>query len=282
MTMTAISPEDTVASPVTAAPPFDLSGNLRWIRVGDLVVLPQAQREFRPYWVRELVLRFDPDAFGLLEVSERNGVYNLVDGQHRAAAVIQLWGKEQKVQCVLHTGLSEREEALLFLSKNNTLTVGSFDKFRVAVTAGMPVETEIAEVIEKLNITIAKRKGSIWATTTLRQLHRLGGPALLHRTLNLIITTYGEQALEASTIRGIGAMLHRYSTTIDDTVIISRLSAVHGQYAALLGRAEVLRRATRKPRWECIACAVVDTVNWNSGKHGGLRLPGWWRTGDLR
>jgi len=107
-------------------------------------VSPPAQREYLPAHASALAARFDPDAVGILVVNvHADGIPYLVDGQHRRAAAIMRDYGEQKVQCECYHGLSEAEEAELFLQRNYRRIVRAFDNFRFVITAQRPTETAV-------------------------------------------------------------------------------------------------------------------------------------------
>ncbi len=103
------------------------------VPLGKMTTSRRVQRELKLHRVNELIANFDLDVFGHPAVSWRDGVYYIIDGQHRIAALKEWLGKGweiQKIECRVYQGMSEAEEADMFDRLNDTLIVSSFDKFK--------------------------------------------------------------------------------------------------------------------------------------------------------
>jgi hypothetical protein len=220
--------------------------------------------------------------FGLPVVNKRTDDtwYYCVDGQHRIAAVKSWLGAEwekQSVTCRLYEGMTEKEEAKMFLILNDTLTVSSFSKFLVGVTAGDKVACAIKKITEAggLSITREKIPGALSAVATLvRVYNRADGPTLA-RCLHISHDAFGDPGLVTPVIDGIARVCERYNGTIDDATAISRLSSMRGGVGALLARAELVRQQLGKPLADCVAAATIEALNARRGGRGG-KLPSYW------
>lgn len=257
---------------------IDRDARLRWVPLEQMRVNPQAQRELRPAWVAKLAAEFSPEQMGAPVVSHRGDWYYLIDGAHRIAALKLFLGdwEGQQAQCWTYDGLTEAQEAELFLKLNDTLTVRSFDKFKVAVQAGRTTEADIDRIVRAAGLRISQDRssGGISATGTLVRVYARG-PAVLARVLRIIRDAYGEPGLEGPVIDGIGLLCQRYDGQLDEHNAIERLSSAHGGVSGLLSRAGQLRQNTGSPHAQCVAAAAVELINRGSG---GRKLPNWWRT----
>jgi hypothetical protein len=253
---------------------------LRWVPLNLIKVNPLAQRELNTARVDKLTTEFDPEQFGVPTVSARDTWYFVIDGQHRIEAYKQWNGdgrwESQQIQCWTYEGLSEEQEADVFLKLNDTLTVNAFAKFRVGVRAGRAEEVDIERIVrtESLRISQAKGNGAVSAVGTLKKVYQRAGGDNLARALRIARDAYGDPGLEAVVIEGLGLLCHRYNGDLDDIRVVQRLSTAHGGLAALLGKAENLRKQTGNPRGHCVAAAAVDIIN---GSRGGRKLPSWWK-----
>lgn len=258
---------------------FEREARLRWVPMSTIKINPLAQRDLNQARVDYLVANFDPEQVGNPTVSERDGSFYCIDGQHRIEALKQWLGdwKDQTIQCWTYAGLSEEDEAEKFLKLNDTLTVAIFPRYRAAITAGRAEETDIERVVraQGLVVTLDKVPGAVHAVGTLKRVYRRGGPKTLGRSLRIIRDAYGDAGLEASVIDGFGYLCHRYNGELDDTVAVQRLSAANGGVNGLLGHAEKIRRETGKPKGQCVAAAAVEFINRG---RGGKKLPSWWKS----
>jgi hypothetical protein len=258
---------------------IERKARLRWVPLTQMRVNPLAQRDLNPARVSGLAAAFDVEQMGNPTVSHRGGWYYLVDGQHRIEA-LKCWlgsWEDQQVQCWTYEGLTEAAEAELFLTLNDTLTVGAFAKFKVAVQAGRDAEADVDRIVRALGLRITRGSGGICAVATLRRVYTRGGPAVLSRALRIIRDAYGEAGLDGPVIDGIGLVCQRYDGDLSEQRAIQRLSSAHGGVSGLISRAGQLRQQTGSPAAQCVAAAAVEVINRGSG---GRKLPGWWRNGQ--
>lgn len=260
------------------------AAHLRWVPLGKMRVNPVAQRELRSYWVADILARFDPERYTPPTVNEReDGWFNIINGQHSTEAYKQWLGEghweDQFVQCWAYVGMTDEEEADMFLDLNKMLGIAALPKFRAAVKAGRPIECDVDRIVraQGLRVSADKSDGAIGAVGTLvRVYNRAGGPTL-GKALRIIRDSYGDPGLEALVIDGVGLLCQRYNGDIDDVRVIARFRAVSGGVHGLLNRAETLRKQTGNPKPHCVAAAAVDIIN--AGK-GGKKLPSWWKPSE--
>jgi hypothetical protein len=254
------------------------SGHPRWVPLSRMRVNPLAQRELRPARVAKLAACFDLEQMGLPTVSHRGDWYYLLDGQHRIAALKQWLGTwdGQQVQGWTYEGLSEAEEAEVFLRLNDVLAVDAFAKFKVSVQAGRAEEADVDRIVRAQGLRIAHSRvgGGIAAVSTLRRVYARGGAAVLARALRIIRDAYGDAGLDGPVIDGIGLVCQRYDGQLSDERAVQRLSSAHGGVSGLLSRAGQLRRTTGSAPAQCVAAAAVEAINRGSG---GKKLPTWWK-----
>lgn len=256
------------------------TARLRWVPLSRLRVNPLAQREINPARVDKLAADFDPEQFGAPTVNQRTEWFFVIDGQHRIEAYKAWLGdgawEDQQIQCWTYEGLTEGEEAEVFLKLNDTLAVAALAKFRIGVQAGRSEETDVDRIVRAQGLVVSRDKteGAIGAVGTLmRVYHRAGGP-VLGRALRIIRDSYGDPGLEAPVIDGIGMLCQRYNGDIEDARAVNRLASISGGVHGLLNKAETLRKQTGNPRSHCVAAAAVDIIN--AGR-GGKKLPSWWK-----
>lgn len=252
---------------------MERNGHLRWVAVADIHVNPRAQRDLRPGWAAQIAAEFDPDRFLPPLLSHRGNRYYVIDGQHRIEAIRLMGWEDQQVQCWVYDGLTESEEADLFLWHNNRKSVGAFDKFQTAVVAERDTETDINRVVLLQGLKVAHGSpGSIAAVGALRKVHA-HGPDVLGRTLRIVRDAYGDDGFKGEVISGIGLMCARYNGELAEDAAVAKLSNARGGLGALMTKSHALRKQLGRPMPHCVAGAAVEIIN--SGK-GGKKLPNWW------
>lgn len=249
-----------------------------WVPLGLLRIAESSQRKFSQAHADYLLANFNLKMLGLPVASARDGVFYVVDGQHRVDALKRHLGdgwEAFKVECECYEGLSESEEADLFDRLNTRKTVNAFDRFKVRVTAKRELESEVDAVVRGLGLCVSRDKigGAVGAVGTLCRVLTRSDAETLSKALRTIRDAYGDVGFDASVIDGIGHMYQRYNGTIDESRAVNQLAHLRGGVGGLLGRAEVLRKQTGNSKSHCVAAAAVDV--YNTGR-GGRKLPSWW------
>ena len=102
---------------------------IRDLPVGILRVDRKYQRNLDRAWVKEIADDLDPRLLGPVHVSYRDGCFWVIDGQHRKYAIEMKYNDpDQPVECIVHHGSSEKDEARLFIllnTKRKELSRGS-------------------------------------------------------------------------------------------------------------------------------------------------------------
>jgi hypothetical protein len=261
---------------------IDRVSRKQWVPIGLMRVAPQCQRVLTASWVKHLAENFDPEQLGLLVVNKRDGFFYLIDGQHRKEALAEIGYGDQQVECEIYEGLTEAEEAEMFLRRNDQLTVTALAKFKVGITAGRPTEVAINTIVTALGLKVGNHKtiGCISAVGTLTRVYHRDGPDMLCRALTILRDAYGQQGFEKRLIDGIAMLCHRYNGDLDDKTAITKLATVIGGVNGLLGKADILERTTQASAAQCVAAAAVDIYNRKPRPKGpgGKSLPNWWGT----
>lgn len=256
-------------------------GSIKQVRLDQMHITSRhAQREkINEARVDYLVSRFDFDQFGTPVLSERDGAFYIIDGQHRIEALKRWLGADWEsstIPCYVYEGLTEAEEAEKFLSMNDVLTVNAFDKFRVSVSAGRADEVHIHNIVLGAGLCISRDKieGAISCVGTLRRVYFRSDGQTLARALRIARDAFGDAGFEARVIDGLGHLAQRYNGVLDEGAAVSRLGKTRGGVNGLLNKAEVLHKQTGNAKAQCVAAAAVDIIN--SGR-GGKKLPSWWK-----
>ncbi len=243
-----------------------------------MIVSDLSQRTRNDARVDHLLNDFDIDQIGYPVVSEREGHFFIIDGQHRIEALKRWLGagwESQKIACAVYSELTHAQEAEMFLRHNDVLQVNAFAKFNVACSAGREVEVAIRKCVEAQGLHVAQggTPGSIGAVGTLVRVFNRSNAQTLGRSLRIIRDAFGDAGLEAVVIDGMAHLCKRYNGLMDEDFAKQKLGATRGGVKGLLNRAEEIRLRTGGTRGHSIAAASVEIIN--SGK-GGKKLPSWW------
>lgn len=237
----------------------------KWIAVKYLsVVWAASQRTFDPKHSRAIATEFDPDMFGILSVTLPNGdgIYHVIDGQHRKDAVQQLFGDEEKVPCNIFDATDPARAAEIFDRINTGRKSPSpIDRFKIRVTAKNVVESSVAHIVRNHGFKIASgsERGTISAVSALVAVHKRFGSVALGKTLDMIHQTWGDDrhAYDAPLLRGFAAFLAEYRGHIKDERLI-RVVQKDVSPGRLLGMAKTLREANRVSLADGVKLALVQ------------------------
>lgn len=179
---------------------------------------------------RKIENDFDPGLVGTLIVSDRGkGKYAIVDGQTRAAAILNLSSEDKAplgVPCLVYHGLTRADEASLFARLQlERRGIASAHRFRAAIVAGDPEAIAIEEIAGDAGFPIGPAgNGNLSAVAALEKVYRRG-PDLLRRTLVILRAAWPDVVPSGDVIRGLGLLLSQ-DTSIDDERLTDRLAAV--------------------------------------------------------
>lgn len=251
------------------------AASIRLVPLGRMNVTPAAQRKYQPQHARDMADDFDLEGMGYPVLNFRDSVWWVVDGQHRVAALRILgFGDDDVIECECYFGLTQKQEADLFLRRARSKAIHVIDKFRIGVTAGWDEETAIQKIVDELGLKIGFGAGKIAAVGTLRRLYVEGGAAGLGRTLLIVREAYGEEGFSASMISGVGAVIQRYKNNVDTARLVTALTKAAGSAAGIEQKADVLQRSTGNSKAICVGAAIVQTYNRTKGR----KLTDWWKT----
>lgn len=254
---------------------IQVSSQLRWVRLDQMKVNPQAQRALSQAWVDELAKDFNPDLMGFVHVSYRDGWYYIVDGQHRVQAAIAWLGSDQAVQCHVYEDLTNSQEAELFLELNKTRKQGPMGSYKVALTAGYPVQTDVDRIARSLDLRIgtSKELEEIGCVTVLLNTYRKHGPGSLSFALRVIRDAYGYDGFKREFINALALIKDRYGNAVDEEKLVMRLTKKG--IVELKRQARTYREASGNPADQCHAHVMVTFYNQGNGQ----RIDPWWNLG---
>jgi hypothetical protein len=239
----------------------------------------EAQRSYRESHAREYADNFDLEALGYPVVNHRDGIFYLVDGQHRVMAMRLIGWEDQQIECECFESLSEREEAELFLKRNKRRNVRSFEAFVVAVKAGREAECDVNRIVmgQGLKVSEDMQDGSVQAVGALMYVYTHYGAKVLSKTLRIARDAYAKdhEAFRGALVQGLGAVCGKYDGKVEEAAAIRQLSRAPGGPLGVIGKAQILKRQVGSPVTTCVSAVVVDFLN--AGVPARQRLTNWWR-----
>lgn len=264
--------------------PATRSTRLATVNAHDLKVNPVAQRDFKHSWAEHILANFDINKFQRPHVNKRtDGTLYVLEGQHGTWAYREKFAVEGEsnlpIQVELYDGLTEAEEAEYFLSLNDKKVVDAYSKFKVAVTAGRAVESDIDRIVRvnRCRVTsMTTQEGAISAVTALIQIYNRAGAANLSATIRILRDSFGDGGYDRANLLGLSAVIARYNLT--DLDLVAALIKIPRGSKGLAQQAALNRQTFGCTIVEATAAALVDA--YNKGKRGRAKVPSWWTAGE--
>lgn len=240
----------------------------KWIPVGDMsVVMVEAQRSLSRRKVERLKEEFDPNAFGALAVCKPNGRehYHIIDGQHRATAIREMYGDGERVPCIVIPAKSVEEAAESWLKINSDRAAPqALDKFNVGVVAGRTAEVVVNEIIVDagFRVDVSSHDGCFAAVGSALKIYTQYGPEVLRETLRVITRAWGHKrdAVTNGILKGVAKVLHDHEGEVDANKLADKISKSYTP-ASLTGAAKTAREMFRGSVSGNVATCLVQTYN---------------------
>lgn len=194
--------------------------------VKSLLIDPQTQRTLNERRAQSIADNLVREAIGSIVVSRReSGEDFIVDGMHRHR-VCGLVGIEE-MTCEVHMGLSQQQEAVLFLIKNREASKpNALDEYKVGLTAGLPLFVDTDTALRKRNLEVGTTSAnSIGAVAGILRITAEYGPDILDRTLTVAEQAWGRtaQTWDGMLLGGIGMFLGRHGADIKDSDLARKI-----------------------------------------------------------
>lgn len=261
------------------------NSKIKTVKLSELRISTAAQREFDHNWGNELAETFDIDKVGTFTVSHRDGIYWIVDGQHRFHG-LTTWAKAEfgddwgdwTIQVWTHEGLNEQKEAELFLAFNKRKNVSGYDKFKVGITADLPVPTDINRVVLQLGLRVAndRRVNSVSAVGTMERIYLAGGASLLCKALQTLRDAWSGEDFSSQALHGVSLFISRYEGRYKPERLVKQLSSLQNGAKSLKQRAYIIKESFGGTY--AVAHAAAITEQYNKGLRGTASLGSWWKS----
>lgn len=252
----------------------------RWLPISELRTDPKVNRPLEQRRVERIRDSFDASLLGVIIVAEDNG-YIILDGQHRVAALTELWDSTRKIEAKVYSGLTIPQMAEMFVGLNDAKKPHPIQIFMKRETAGDPVAVTIGKMVRDhgLEINLRSQDGHITAVNALDKVYHGFGkngasPELLDNVLSVALGAWGRtsNAVRSETLVGLGLVLSRDGNLIDKSALIQKLSVRHAGAAGVIADAKQLRNARGGSLANNVADVIVATYNKGRVKN---RLPNW-------
>jgi len=175
-------------------------------------------------------------ALQVLTVNYKDGIYRVIDGQHRIDFLKQKGRKT--APCLIYKDKTIEEEAEAFVSiQNNHYRMTAIQTFQRKLLYNDPDAIAIKNIVESLGLSISKNarggKGTskckeISAIGVVQNIYKDGGEDVLYNALNFVTTLWGDEknALQGNVIRGASVFYAKYKSLINIEIVMKELKTI--------------------------------------------------------
>ncbi len=235
------------------------------------------QRQLDEYWVQCIVRDFAWSRFKPVTVSWRDDGFFIIDGQHRVEAARRLGYGKWKIPVVVYIGLTEGQEAKLFVELNrDQKRPNKRQELSAALAYNDPEAVAIKQIVEgcgyRLNLGTGRNVGgrTIGSVGTLMMIHSWGA-GTLQRTLQALADAYGVNAEPSGQmIHGLASFISRYRTLYDHDVLVRKMRDETA--AAVEAQGTSIKRMFGGTVWDGTGRYILKLYNT---KLRTTRLPEW-------
>lgn len=191
------------------------------------------QNVFDQSIVDKIVNEFKKSLLRPLEVSYRDGQYNVIDGKHRLTGIKEiekLTGVKIPVPCWVHYGLTAEGECKLFVDlENEKRTIGSMELYKAAYEANDDYTVNFVDTIRNVGFIFdfcsTSKNGRIHMTTTPSKILDKLGQVDFERFLTLLYNSWNgdKDFLSQRFLNGFCNFYENYRNDIDDKLFVKRL-----------------------------------------------------------
>lgn len=245
----------------------------KWIPLNELSVDSTVQRPLDETRAERMAEALDLSLLGVIEVSARgNGSHHVMDGQHRVTALRLAGYHSELVECKVHNGLGESDEAARFIGLNTFRSPRAFDRFKVRIKAGDPVAVGVDRILMEFGwkLVAGSTDGCFTAVQAAERVYsgfgtsdKELGPENLRSALGVITEAWGRSPINANghMVAGLGLFFARYGAQIDKPALVKRLAQYPGGADNYLGKARGIRDFRGGTLARCIAELTTDLYN---------------------
>jgi hypothetical protein len=252
-------------------------GTPRYLRVSSLTTDPRYERPLNMAAVRRIAAEFDPDAVGMLYVSHRaDGTDVILDGQHRAKALVLMQWEDQMVPCFVYENMTVEDEARVFrIINEGRRRLTALDLFRARVTEREPEALDLHNIfqMEGLRPGTGSSPNIVQCMSAVQKIYKESGREILRDVLNIAANTWGRadnSSLQSPIVLALALILAEYGQTLDRAAFITRISTITPN--AWVGRARAIKSSMGGNTETCMAVAMIGY--YNERKRTG-RIPDW-------
>ena len=227
----------------------EMFGKEEWLRISDIKIDIEVQRELQEAHVQNIIRKFDPTAFGRITVSKReDGFYYCTNGQHRLRALERMGF--DLCPCIVVNLCSLKDEGQNFIKINEqSAKVSNIDKYRIGVSSEVREWLLVKEALDFCGLKVTTGEGGVSCVSVIYKIlnaskletSRQRDMEAMKKSLYILKTLYGIKGINNSVLQGMFIFVRTHIMSGDTTVTetINRLKNTN--YKEFVSKANSLK-----------------------------------------
>ena len=262
-----------INKPATERFTKEMFGKEEWVKISDIKVDIEVQRELQESHVQNIIRKFDPTAFGRVTVTQRDdGKYYCTNGQHRVRALERM-GFDY-CPCIVVNLCSLKDEGQNFIKINEqSAKVSNIDKYRIGVSSEVREWLLVKEALDFCGLKVATGEGGVSCVSVIYKIlnsskletSRQRDMEAMKKSLYILKTLYGIKGITNSVLQGMFIFVKTHIMSGDTTVndVISRLTG--SNYKEFSSKANSLKDSNGGKGKVASYIAYLMFVEYNRG-----------------
>jgi hypothetical protein len=238
------------------------------VKVKDLYIDMQYQREPNVNKVSKIARNFNPDALGVIICSLReDGKVAVIDGGHRVAALNLMGMTDLCVKALVYIDLTIEEEAKIFtLMNDNRTKPKTADLFKAEVIANDSKSLGLHNLMTSLGLVASNAPGNnkIRCIGTLKEVYNGAGFYHTKLALESLKTSFGDHSssFNADAITAIAIISKRYGDKIDKKLLIKSLQRFENIDALINKAKSIMSISKTSMKYSTLPFIIVESYNF--------------------
>jgi len=187
------------------------------------------QRGLNTGFAKSIAAEWDVNKAGVIVASYRDGVYRVIDGQHRVYAA-RIKGV-LVLMCMVRHGLSHEQESELFIALNKRRKgLLAYDYYNASLIAKQGEALNINAIATKNGFTVSRGSADkcIQAIGSLNTIYKKYGDNHLDKTLHIVGLIWGGEvkSLNKTILIGMAEFIKIYGDDIKEDLLVKQLGKV--------------------------------------------------------
>ena len=212
------------------------------IPIKSLVSNQDYQRNLSTQHIKKTAENFDLYQINPVNVSRRNGINYVFNGQHTIEIVALVSGsRDTPVWCMVYDDMDYKIEADVFANQQKFIKgLAPYEIFMANIEAENETQMAIKSLVESYDLAISKTKapGTICAVSSLEFIYRKYGFHVLDRSIRLCVGTWeGEVgSLSSGILKGIAILIATFGDSLKDDVFKEKVGAYSSREISRLAK----------------------------------------------